>query len=121
EDIYRAHPAATQAQDIGVQDRQRRAAQVAARDLLDEARHIDVGGAGVGAGRVEAEQAAGGFHHRLLARERSMDFREIARALLGGERRDGVIHADTPPACAMHSVKLRSSTRANSSTSVLEI
>ena len=53
-----------------------RAAQIAGGDLLDEARHVDVRGAGRGAGRIEAEQAAVGFHHGGLRIEGGMEVGE---------------------------------------------
>ena len=71
--VHRAHPRAAQPQNIRVQDGHGRAARIAAGDLLDEAGNIDVRGAGVGARRIEAVEAAVGFHQRLAASQRRMD------------------------------------------------
>ena len=62
EHIHGAGARATAAQNIGVENAQRRAAQVAGGDALDEARHIDMRGTGDGAGRVEAVEAAIGLN-----------------------------------------------------------
>ena len=58
---------ATQAQYVGVQNRHGRTSQVAAGDFLDEGRHVDVGGAGVGARRVEAVETTVGLYQRFAA------------------------------------------------------
>src|ERR1700760_4394076 len=53
EHFDRAGPRTTAPQYIGVENAQRRTAQVAGGDALDEARDIDVRGTGRGAGRVK--------------------------------------------------------------------
>ena len=72
----------TGAQDVGIENGVRRAAQVAGGDFLDEARHVDVGGAGGGAGRIEAVEAAIGFHQHRRGVERRMNFRKELLKLL---------------------------------------
>jgi len=63
EDIHGADSRTTQAQNVGIEDGGGGASEVAGRDLFDEARHVDVSGAGGGAGRIETEEAAIGFGH----------------------------------------------------------
>ena len=63
EDIDGTGARAAFAEDVGVEDGLRGAFEVVAGDLLDEARDVDVRGAGGGAGRVEAVEAAIGFGH----------------------------------------------------------
>src|SRR5450432_259682 len=46
------------AQDVGVQNRNGGAAQIAARDLLDKSRYVDMRRASAGARSVEAEKTA---------------------------------------------------------------
>ncbi len=46
------------------------------RDALDEAGHVDVGGAGGGAGRVKTVQAAVGLNDGGLRRERRLELAE---------------------------------------------
>ena len=55
------------AQQIRFEDRSRGAYQIAGRDLLDEARNVDVGGTGVRAGRVVAVQAPVRFDESFVA------------------------------------------------------
>ena len=79
QNVDRTDARAAQRQNVRIQNGLGRSAQVAAGDLLDEARHIDVRGAGARAGRVEAVEAAVGFHHRGARFERRMDLGEAAR------------------------------------------
>ena len=69
------------AENVGVEDGLRRALQVAGGDLFDEARHVDVGGAGLHAGRIEAEEAAVSLGDGGLGGERGVQ--------VGEERRGG--------------------------------
>ena len=103
--VHRADARAAQPQNVGVENGRGRAAQVAGSDLLDEARHVDVGGAGPRARRVEAEQAAIGFGQGRLLVERRMQFGEplqIARnGRAGREAADAsLIARSRPPRCA---------------------
>src|SRR5579862_3524359 len=70
EDIDGADAGATGTEEIRVENCERGAAQVAGGDFFDEARNVDVGGTGGGAGRIEAEEAAVGFDRCLLIRKR---------------------------------------------------
>ncbi len=63
EDIDGAGAGAALAENVGFEDGARGAFEVVAGDLLDEARDVDVGGAGGGAGRIEAVEAAVGFRN----------------------------------------------------------
>jgi hypothetical protein len=63
--LGRAGACAAAAQGVGGQDAVRRTAQIALGDALDELRHIDAGGAGRLAGRVEAVVAALGLDQGL--------------------------------------------------------
>src|SRR6516165_1852172 len=76
QDVHRTDTGTAGAEDVGVQDGKGRAAQIALRDFLDEARDVDMGGAGSGAGGVEAVEAAIGFDARGLGIERRMEVRE---------------------------------------------
>ncbi len=76
EHVHGADARAAQAEDVGIENGLGGAAQVAGRDLLDEARHVDVGGAGRGAGGIEAIEAAVGFHGGGLRIEGGMQIRE---------------------------------------------
>ena len=58
----RAGPRATAAQNIGVENAERGTAQIAGADAFDESRHIDVRGAGRGAGRIETIETTIGFN-----------------------------------------------------------
>ena len=85
------------------------AAQIAGRDLLDEARHVDVGGAGRGTRSIETVQAAVGFHHGGLRIEGGVEVREtfeIARN-----------HRAPPTVAAATAVRLLSRSWMNWSTS----
>ena len=78
---------ATAAQNVGIEDAQRRTAEIAGGDALDEAGNVDVGGAGSGAGRVETVEAAIGLDRGSLRRERRL---ELAEALAqAADRRAG--------------------------------
>ena len=74
EHFDRAGPRTTATQYIGVENAQRRTAQIAGGDALDEAGNVDVRGAGGGAGRVEAVKAAMRLDQGGLRRERRLDF-----------------------------------------------
>lgn len=101
--LGRADPRAHAAQRVGFQNGAGRAAQVAVGDALDERRHLNVGRAGGGAGRVVAIQAALGFQHGLRrgqARRRIgktlgvRQGRQTAGTNIGrGGRRNGIRHA----------------------------
>ena len=67
---------AASAKNVGVEDAESRAAQVAGADALDEARYIDVRWAGAGAGRVEAVEATIRFNDGGLRLERRFDIAE---------------------------------------------
>ena len=67
---------ATGAEDVGVEDAEGGAAQVAGGDALDEAGDIDVCGAGGGAGRVEAVEAAVRLNDSGLGGERGLQLTE---------------------------------------------
>ena len=70
--VHRAHSRATQSENVGIENGQRGAAQIAARYLLDKARHIDMRRARRRARRVETEQAAVGLGQSGLRIERRM-------------------------------------------------
>ena len=61
---------ATAAQNVGIENAQRGAAQVAGGDALDESGNVDVRGTGGRAGRVETIEAAVGLNRRGLGRKR---------------------------------------------------
>ena len=84
--LDRAGARAAGAQNIGVENGAGRAGKIAAGDLLDEARNIDVRGAGGGAGRIEAVQASVRLGHRSLPVKRRMQIAE-ARGSLRMDRR----------------------------------
>ncbi len=81
--VDRTHARAAQRQNVRIQNRLGRSAQVAAGDLLDEPRDIDVGGAGAGAWRVEAVEAAVGLDDGGARFEGGMDLGEAAREFFG--------------------------------------
>src|SRR5258707_428406 len=74
--VHRTNSRATRAQDIRIENGQRRPSQVSLCNLLDESRHIDVGRTGRHARSVEAIQAAVrlGYCGDLI--ERRMNFRK---------------------------------------------
>ncbi len=82
--LHRAGAGAAGAQDVGVEDGAGGAGKVAAGDFLDEAGNIDMRGAGGGAGRIEAVEAAIGFGHRSLPVERRMQISRSARRFPDG-------------------------------------
>src|ERR1019366_3325551 len=96
EDIDGTHAGATEAEDVGVENGLRAAAQIAGGDLLDKARHVDVGGAGGGARSIEAIQAAVGFDHRGWRIEGGVEVRESFEIALN--------HRTPPAAVAAGSV-----------------
>jgi hypothetical protein len=61
EHFHGADARAACTEHVGFEDRPRRPRQIVAGDLLDEARHVDVRGAGLHAGRVKAVETAVGF------------------------------------------------------------
>src|SRR5258708_5207029 len=81
EDIYGADSRTAQAQDVGVEDGLGAAAQIAAGDLFDEARNVDVRGAGCRARGVETEEAAVGFGERGLVVEGWVEVGEALQVL----------------------------------------
>ena len=66
QDFHRAGAGTAGAQDVGVEDGARGAGKIAAGDFLDEAGNVDVGGAGGGAGGIEAVETTIGFGYRCL-------------------------------------------------------
>jgi hypothetical protein len=76
EDLNGADARTTQAENIGVENCFGGPEEVAGGDFLDEARDIYMRGAGAGARRIKAEQAAVGFRHGCLRTERRMEFGE---------------------------------------------
>jgi hypothetical protein len=70
--VHRAHPRAARAQNVGVENAQRRPAQIARGDALDESRHIDMRGTRRRARRVKTIQAAVGLNHRCLRGQRRL-------------------------------------------------
>ena len=103
--VHRTDARAAQAQNIGVENGLRRAAQIAAGDLLDEARDVDVGGAGGGAGRVEAVEAAVGFARRPLRSEAGMRSGKLLRRFRGTGSAPGA--PSRPPAARCTAARLR--------------
>ena len=110
EDVHGADARAAQAEDVGVENGLGGAAQVAGRDLLDEARHVDVGGAGRGARGIEAVEAAIGFHGGGLRIEGGVEIRETFEIA-----RD---HLALPTAAAVTAVRLLSRSSMKLSTSM---
>jgi len=66
------------AQNIRIEDGARRATEIAAGDLLDEARHIDMGGTSGSTGRIEAKETSICLGHGGLPVKRWM---QVAEAL----------------------------------------
>jgi hypothetical protein len=66
----------TGAKNICVENAQGGTAQITGGDSLDEPGHIDVCGAGSGAGRIEAVEAAVGLNDSGLGCERRLQFAE---------------------------------------------
>ncbi len=83
QNLGRADPRAHAAQGVGLQNGVGRAAHIAIRDTLDEAGHIDAGGAGGLAGGVEAVVAAVGLVFGLKHREWRVRVAKIAYVLRG--------------------------------------
>src|SRR5271154_3129297 len=90
----RADAGAAGSEDVRFEDRQRRAAEIARGDLLDEARNVDVGRAGRSAWRVEAVEAAVGFDDRRLRGEWRMEVRETLGEF--GIRMKCLVHPSSP-------------------------
>ena len=112
-DVHGTHAGATEAEDVGIENGLGGAAQISGGDLLDEARHVDVGGAGRGTRSVETVQAAVGLHCRGLRIERGVEVGEtfeIARN-----------HLPLPTAAAETAVRLLSSSWMKLSTSLRPI
>ncbi len=80
--VHGAHPRAARAKNIRIQNPQRRPAQIARRNALDEPRHIDMRGARGRARRVETVQAAVGLNHRSLRRQRRLQLAKPRPQLL---------------------------------------
>jgi hypothetical protein len=76
ENIHGTDARATGAENVGVEDGKRGAAEIALGDLFDEARNVNVGGTGRGAGSVEAVEAPVGFGEGGLMVEGRMKVRE---------------------------------------------
>ncbi len=74
--LNRAGTRTASAENIGVENAQRRTAQVAGGNALDEAGNIDVRRACSRAGCIEAVEAAIGFNRRGLGRKGRLDFPE---------------------------------------------
>ena len=110
QDVHGTDAGATQAEDVGIENGLRGAAQIAGGDLLDEARHVDVGGAGRGARSIETVEAAVGFHGRGLRIEGGMEVRETFEIA-----RD---HLALPTAAAATAVRLLSRSWMKLSTSL---
>src|SRR5262249_47382624 len=83
QDLGRADARAGAAHDVLLQDGDRRAPDIVGRDLADEARDVDAGGARLQAGCVVAEVAAAGVDQRPLAVERRLHVVEVAPVRLG--------------------------------------
>ncbi len=77
EDLGRADPGAGAAEDVLLEDGDRRPLHIAGGDLADESGNVDAGGTGLDAGGVVAEVAAARIHQRLGAAERRLDIAEI--------------------------------------------
>ena len=79
--LHRAGSGTAQAKNVGVKNCLRGAFEIVVRDLLDEARHVDMRGAGLRTRRVEAKQAAVGFSERGRTIKWRMKVREARRNL----------------------------------------
>ena len=90
QDLGRADPRAGAAEDVLLEDGDRRALHIAGGDLADEAGNVDAGGAGLDAGRVVAEVAAARIDQRLARLERRLDIAEI-RVISAGASRPGAM------------------------------
>jgi hypothetical protein len=82
ENVHRTDTGTTGAKDVGVEYGESGAAQIALRDFLDEARNVNVRGAGSDARRVETIEATIGFGEGGLIVERRVEVRE-ARSEFG--------------------------------------
>ena len=86
EDLDGAGAGAGGAENVGVENGLGRAVEIVGGDFFDEARDVDVGGAGLHAGRVETEEAAVGFGDGGLAVERGAEVGEARGGGGGGWR-----------------------------------
>ena len=97
QDFRRADSRAGAAENVLLEDRDRRALDIAGGDLAHECRDIDAGGAGLDAGGIVAEIAAAGIDERPLGIQRRLDIAEIdlvlGRAQPAGEDiRGAIVH-----------------------------
>ena len=76
EDIDGADAGTTQAQNVCIENGVGGAAQIAARDFLDEFRDVDMRRAGLGTGSVVAKEAARGLDYGGLRSEGGMQVGE---------------------------------------------
>ena len=83
--LDRAHARAGSAENIFLEDIARRTDEVAAADLVDEARNVDAGRARLRAWRVETEIATIGLDRRLMRVQRRLDVGKIVRVLSCGQ------------------------------------
>ena len=74
--FHRAGLGATGAENIRVENPQRRAAKIPGADALDKARNVDMRGTSAGTRRVKTIQATIGFNHGSLRLKRRLDFAE---------------------------------------------
>lgn len=84
--LGRADPRADPAKDVLVKDGQRRRIRGAGRNLADEQRNVDAGGAGGDARRVIAEIAAIGCDTGLIGIKRRGDILKLTEYASGGKR-----------------------------------
>jgi hypothetical protein len=87
QNIHWAHAGTACAQNIRIQNSERRAAQVSAGDFFDEARDVDVGGAGSSTGRIEAIEAAIRLGERGVRTKRRVDFGKTLGYIRAGVKR----------------------------------
>src|SRR5215469_1910730 len=108
--VHGADARATQTQNVGVENGHRRAAEIAARDFLDEARHVDVGRASQSTRGVEAEQAPIGLGERGLVIQGRMQIGKTFQILRN--------HLALPAVKVEHTARLLSRAAMKLSTSV---
>jgi hypothetical protein len=85
EDLGRTDARAAAAEDIALQDRDSRAAQIAGADFADESGNVDAGRAGFDAGRIVAIIATISLDPRLVRRQRRRHLAQPRRDLGGGQ------------------------------------
>ena len=85
--LGRADARAHAAEDVLLEDRLPGRLGLPGRDLADEERDVDLGRAGLDAGRIVAEIAPVRGDRRLVHRERLVQIGEVFRDLLGGQSR----------------------------------